>query len=370
MAVLGVGGKIRLKREAPEPVVVRPQSIQTSSNSVYMRDPAFWSGDKVTLNCENGIPFDTSIGGPVLFDVGPGGPDGPDCPDGYAVYAGGQWFVGSNKNHVANDSSPFYSLDEEPFYMRSYECGLTTTIDYFVYRDQLNRLSFYTNKSDALNGLAVNRVPIYMVDFNGLIVSAAGTSEYADAIEACAVDIKDYVFTEAQDEVKLISVCDIVPASRYFINAGPEGALWVVEADISQWALNLSAQEIDTTSVGERFGDSVKSIVTGGGSIDFFVERRDVDDENSDPTLLMQLLLMTEKGCKSDAEFWMIDNRTAENQLLPGNLYYSTQLLATSVAINTRVDEVIAGSLNFVTVGEIALRMSVNEPEPIPPMVD
>ena len=353
MAVLGVGGKIRLKREAPEPVVVRPQSIQTSSNSIYMRDPAFWSGDKVRLNCENGIPFDTSIGSP-------GGSNGPDCPDGYASYVGGPWFVGSNRDHISNDSSPFYSLNTDPFYMRSNECGLTTAIDYYVYRDQLNRLSFYTDRSDALNGLTANRVPIYMVDFNGLIVSAAGTSEYANAIQVCAQDIKNYVFSNEQDEVKLSSVCDTAPTSRYFINAGPTGALWVVEADISQWALNLSAQEIDTTSVGERFGDSVKSIVTGGGSIDFLVERKDMGEEGGDATLLMQLLLMTEKGCRADAEFWMIDSRAAQDRLLPGNLYYSTQLLATSTAINTRVDEVIAGSLNFATVGEIALRVSTS----------
>jgi len=33
--------------------------------------------------------------------------------------------------------------------------------------------------------------------------------------------------------------------------------------------------------------------------------------------------------------------------------------MITSVAINTRVQEAIVGSLNFVTVGEIALRQGI-----------
>jgi hypothetical protein len=354
MAVLGVGGKIRLKREAPEPIVVRPSSVQTSSNSIYVRDPSFWSGDEVLLACANGIPFDSAT-------------DGPDCPNGYAAYFGGPWTIGPNRDHIASDSSPFYDSDGDPFYVNQSSCGLTTTITYFVHRDQLNGLSFYTNKADSLNGFSNNRVPIYAVDFNGLIISALATLDYNTAIELCSEEIKDYSFSQDQSEVKLASICNSAPSSRYFINAGLEGALWVVQADASQWSLNLSAPEVDTTSVGERFGDSVKSIVTGGGSIDFFVERKDLGAEKTDGTMLMQLLLMTEKGCKADAEFWMIDNREIDNELLPGDLYYSTQLLATSIAINTRVDEVIAGSLNFVTVGEIALRMSPIELPVIPP---
>lgn len=364
MALLGHGGQIRLRREAPEPTVVRPGNVHVASKSIYMRNPAFWTGDQVTLTCETGLPIDS-------------GSDGPDAPDGHAMYFGSKWTLGTNRDHITSDSSAFYASDSDPFYMRSSESGLTTSASYFIYRDKLDRLSFYASRSAALNGSTSDRITLYQIDFNGLIVSAAGSTEYENAIALCAGDVGEYQFSDTQDEVSLESICDFAPdyldppawiteydnadlTPRYFVNAGPDGTLWTVQAELSEWTLNLSAPEVDTTAVGERFGNSVKSIVTGGGSMDFLVERKNLGDTERDSTALMRLLLLTEKGCKADAQFWMVKDRNETNTLLPGDLYYETQLLVTSIAINTRAPEIIAGSLNFVTVDEIALRMGTN----------
>lgn len=365
MALLGYGGRLRLKREAPEPTVLRPGNLHVGSNSIYMRNPAFWSGDQVTLSCANGLPIDTAN-------------NGPDCPDGYATYFGSEWVLGSNRDHVTGNNTAFYGTNSDPFYMRTEECGLTSKEVFFIYRDKLDRISFYNTRTDALNGDPDERVPLYKVDFNGLIVSPTGSTEYENAIATCAESIGEYTFSDVQDEVSLDSICDFAPdytdppswiteydnadlTPRYFINAGEDGTLWVVQADMQNWSLNLNAPEVDTTAVGERFGDAVKSIVNGGGSLDFLINRKTQDGE-SDSTLLLRLLLLTEKGCKAEAEFWMVTNRpgNATYGLLPGDLYYAADVLITSSAVNVRPDEIIAGSVNFVTVGEIALRMGTN----------
>jgi hypothetical protein len=364
MALLGCGGQVRLRREAPEPTVVRPGNVHVASKSIYMRNPAFWSGDQVTLTCETGLPVETGSGG-------------PDAPDGHAMYFGADWTLGTNRDHITSSGSAFYGSDGDPFYMRSSESGLTTSASYFIYRDKLDRLSFYSTRSAALNGSTSDRITLYRIDFNGLIVSATGSTEYQNAIALCAGDVGDYRFSDTQDEVSLESICEFAPdyldppawiteydnadlTPRYFVNAGPDGTLWTVQAELSEWTLNLSAPEVDTTAVGERFGNSVKSIVTGGGSMDFLVERKDLGDPERDSTVLMRLLLLNEKGCKADAQFWMVKDRSASGNLLAGDLYYETQLLVTSIAINTRATDIIAGSLNFVTVDEIALRMGTN----------
>lgn len=361
MAVLGSGGQLRLKREAPEPTVLRPGDLHLASRSIYMRNPAFWSGDEVTLSSANGLPLDT-------------GTNGPDCPDGHGTYAGSDWFLGSNRSHLVDDTSLFYkATNTSPFYLRESDTDLTTTATYYIYRDQLDRLSFYTNRADSLRGDPSKRVELYRVDFRSLIVSATGTAEYESAIAICSADIGDYNFSDAQDEVTLASICDFAPdyldppawiteydnadlTPRYYIN----GANWMIQAYLSEWTLNLSAPEVDTTAVGERFGESVKSVVTGGGTMDFLIERTETGDFEQDSTAMLNMLLMTEKGCKADAQFWMIQNREERCINLPGSLYYETQILITSIAINTRATDIIAGSLNFVTVGEIALRMGLN----------
>lgn len=366
MALLGYGGRLRLKREAPEPTVVRSGNIHVASRSLYMRNPAFWSGDQVTLSCANGLPIDTAS-------------DGPDCPDGYATYFGGDWTLGTNRDHITDNTTPFYSNNNsDPFYMRTEECGLTTSASYFIYRDKLDRISFYTTRTAALNGSSASRINLYKVDFNGLIVSATGSTEYENAIASCAGDIGEYAFSDAQDEVSLASICEFAPdytsppawitefdnadlTPRYYINAGADGSIWVVQADMQNWTLNLNAPEVDTTAVGERFGDAVKAIVNGGGSLDFLIDRK-ASEGNADSTALLQLLLLTEKGCKAEAEFWMVNNRPGNSTygLLPGDLYYSAEILITSSAVNVRPEEIVAGSVNFVTVGEIALRMGTN----------
>lgn len=363
MAILGRGGRLRLKREAPEPTVLRPGNINTLTDSIYMRNPAFWSGDTVTLTCANGLPIDADT-------------DGPDCPDGYAVYYGSDWYQGSNRSHITTNNDPFYkATNSAQFYMREQECGLLIEKTCFIYRDQLDRISFYETRAEALNGEPSTRIPLYKVDFNGLIVAATSSSEYQNAMTECSQQIGDYQFSDVQDEVSLESICDIdfqpsEPPSwiteydEAYVSSGPysNSAEWIIQANLKEWTLNLSSPEVDTTSVGDRFGDSVKALVTGGGSMDFIIERQNIGDSYQDSTGLLHLLLLIEKGCKADAEFWITQNRAASEcqGRLPGDLFYETQLMVTSVAVNTRPDEIVAGSLNFVTVGQIALRMGTN----------
>jgi hypothetical protein len=328
-----------------------------------MRNPAFWSGDAVSLVCSNGLPFDTST-------------TGPDCPDGYATYYGSDWYIGSNRVHVTAGTDPFYqAVDNNPFFMREQECGLLTEKTCYIYRDQLDRISFYETRTAALNGESADRIPLYKVDFNGLIVAATSTTEYQNAITDCSEKVGDYQFSDVQDEVSLESICDIdfvpePPPSWFteydeaYVSSGPyaNSAQWVIQADLKEWTLNLSAPEVDTTAIGDRFGDAVKSLVSGGGSMDFIVERENPNDIQQDSTALLNLLLLIEKGGKADAEFWIVQDRQSSvcRGRLAGDLFYETQLMVTSVAVNTRPDDIVAGSLNFITVGQIALRMGTN----------
>lgn len=296
MAVLGCGGIVRLRRESPAPLQVFTADHSIPTSSLVITDQAFWSGDQVIISSPNGLPV-------AIYE------DLPACPDGYAIYGNSPWPLNPRTLHLQDDASSFYDADNgRIFYTTEEDVGQLTEATYFIYRDQLDRVSFYTSRSGGLNGYSSERVPLHAVDFGQIT---------------------------------------IVPVD------GP----WLTQANLRNWSLNLTASEVDTTSVGEKFGDAVKSIVNGGGSFDFLVDRKEVEG-GSDSTALMQLLLLTQKGCKSEAEFWMMANmQEYAPNLLSGDLYYATEILITSCAVNVRPDDVIAGSANFVTVGEIALRI-------------
>ena len=76
---------------------------------------------------------------------------------------------------------------------------------------------------------------------------------------------------------------------------------WEVLCEIREWTLELEAPAVDTTAVAEKFGNSVKSLVNGGGSTEFFIDRKCRDEGHGDGLDLLKLLMMTEKGCKAEA---------------------------------------------------------------------
>lgn len=312
MTVLGRGGVLKLRRDLPDPVPVQAalDSVDGTTFSIVVTDPRLWTGDQVTLLAPRGLPFNINTMGIPNGGALPM----PDCPDGYNFYEGGGWLPSTTRTHVTGNTAKFYrpaTSNSAFIYIRNGDVGLTTTATYYIYRDQLDRISFYTTRSAALRGATADRVPLFKVDFGVLTATVLSSS-----------------------------------------------SAWKLQAEIQEWRLNLTAEEVDTTAIGERFGDAIKDVITGGGSLDFFIDRFTSETQH-DATFLLNLLLMLDKGCEAQAEFYIFDrqlNSTAP-QFLPGALYYDVTLLPTSQALNLRPDEIIAGSLNFVTVREIALRM-------------
>jgi len=349
MAILGSGGILKLRREPPAASVVAPSAQHQKSNSIVLGNQDFWNGDAVFLSSHAGLPMG-------------------HCPDGEATYAGSDWLLGPNRAHIADDADLFYTSDANNFYDSA---QADTAGTYFIHRDQLDRISFYLDPDAAINGNPVDRVPLDRVDFGNMIIAPSGTEDFDNGIVHCAEEIGDYRFSDARDEITLISICEDAPL--YLIpEAGIDdygnadiqprgwiaGRQWLVQCDLREWALELQAPNVETTALGQKFGESVKSLVTGGGSFDFFIERRN-QEGSSDTTNLLQLLLLTEKGCKAEAQFWMIQDRSGQDctGLAPGDLFYEAEILITQAAINCRPTELIAGTATFATTGNIALRM-------------
>jgi hypothetical protein len=144
---------------------------------------------------------------------------------------------------------------------------------------------------------------------------------------------------------------------------------WKYTCDIREWNLELDAPSVDTTGIGTKFGESVKSLITGGGEIGYYAEYRN-SEERYDPTALMRLLLLTEKGCKASAQFWLLQDRDSQPTcvgllddpcatLAPGDIYYTADLLVVGTTINVAPANIIAGAARFVTTGEIRLKLGV-----------
>ena len=112
----------------------------------------------------------------------------------------------------------------------------------------------------------------------------------------------------------------------------------IFSCDIGNAYLEATTQEKVCICAGEKFGEAVKSLVTGGGSADFFIDRQCYEDGTDNGLYMMRLLLMTQmNGCKAKAKFFMVDrSRSSEDCTpacggdLPGSLWYETEILVTS----------------------------------------
>ena len=374
MPVLGCGGKLVLRREAPTPCVLNPESLDADNNRYSsLCDENYWSGDKVSVDC---LPEPD--------------PNFPPDPGSWATYFNSSWFLGPNRDHITASDHAFYKTDEEEypdgeagddaqFYARVGDTSGGEEIrdcdpsDHWIHVDQLGRVSFYNSRCDALSGCERDRIDLEAIG-KPITIAPFGSLEYQNAVWECVSEAGDYQFSDVEDSVTLETICDNPPdyerpdvGTDEFDNAnvlpreGGGGAVpyWQCTADLREWTLQLEALSVDTTSVSEKFGEAVKSLVNGGGTTEFFVERRCTDDDVTDSTILMKLLLLTSKGCKADAQFYMIQRDGCGSDcegLIKGDLYYETQVLITNTAVNLRPTEIVAGSASFVTTGEIALR--------------
>jgi len=136
----------------------------------------------------------------------------PDNPDGSATYYGSRWFLGENRIHIYAEEARFYkSNDTADFYMRRQTSGLTSHTTFYIYRDQLDRLSFYTDRASALRGDPARRVQLYPTDFQRLVLALRGSDNYESAIVHCTNLLGEYSYSDARDEVTLASICADAP---------------------------------------------------------------------------------------------------------------------------------------------------------------
>lgn len=390
MAVLGSGGKLELRREAPSACVITPEDINLSQNSFEVQCEGYWPGDRVVISGPDGLP---------IFIDGK-----PQRWDSVATYRQDYLFVAANRDHISSESDGFYKTGTEAYYKGSAAHQNNSALFYYqgekagdtqldqisgyLCIDALGRAVLYDNKCDGLNccGEAAYKFSENgtLLGFDYFVVNPYGSSEYQNAITECFGDIGEYIFNDiAEDDGtpdpnrRVDSICNDPPKylkppagtdefdnadvqPRGEVNQGPH-PLWTVLCEIREWSLNLDAPSVDTTGVGEKFGNSVKSLVSGGGSVEFFIERNCYKEGVDNGTYLMRLLLMTQMdGCRAKAKFYMMtgkENCGVACGSLGGNMWYETDILVVQNAVNLRPDELIAGTANFVTTGEIKLQM-------------
>ena len=382
MPVLGSGGRVLLQRPTPQSCELTFDEYRPGCDSFIFNCPGWWNGD---LICVDKLPI--VIDGYPIF------------VEGYASYQESRWFVGPNRDHIINDRDKFYKdepsecypddqcQDDAQFYCKNGVGDIPDDGDdngggcYYIHVDEFGRVKFYEDRCSAISGCG-RPVELGNTWFDGVInLYPYGESDYQNArwdcdYDACGYVGSDYGNSDVQDEVTDVSICESAPEFDFPV----AGTLEYGNADvlprpykdhpspqalcgIREYSLTLDAPSIDTTTVGEKFGEAVKSLVSGGGSFEFFIDRTCLGDDEEDISwMMMNLLFSTEGGCTgqpiaTEAWFMVMEGNGCNNCFPPigGSLYYRASILITQTAINVRPTELVVGTAQFVTTGPITL---------------
>lgn len=367
MAVLGTFGKVVFNRSAPTPVAVDITAINQDKNIISLTTTGFRSGDLVEVASANNWPNANLTDSPLI----------PTYADtvGDAIYY-----------ELVDHSTPYSSA----------LLG-SLTVPYknhlYVHVDVLNRLSFYRTRSAALSGAndstredisqsdfasdtttalelrLVNEWKLQMclqswtLSLNSNEIDTTGLGDqFSDGVKSLVRGGGDFDFLIEREAVDSRNTAIINESSyanaRCFVDVDEN--ILLEDADIVGTAGSIEnyGPNYDDASLNPGVAAYDNADITPRSEIRVWTPRPLASVGTSN---LLRLLLQTDRQAEAEAEFWMIDGdaqgRTSYTEtLLPGDMYYKTQLIVTNSAINVRAADVITGSASFVTVRDVELR--------------
>ncbi len=376
MAVLGAGGFLYLSREIPNAMALSWQRLNIGStpHTITFASPSYWQGDRIILASDGGLPIDLNGDGYA------------DCPDGHGIYRGSIWRNGPSRAFYTGpntDTSPFYGQllathtlatqsddslitqsgdtlvgffgnhDDDNFYNTPASTGLTEQTDAYMSRDLLDRIRLWTTEAAAHTQSGTEKTLLNVKPKNLVIANYVDNASYTTAIDSAIASIANLAIA---GEVVLSTLIALPPG--FHIACDDANRKYNFQVQLKQWILSVDAENLDTTAIGQAFGENVKSLVRGAGSIDFLAEHQSVADEQ-DTLALLRLVLLLQNQCNTKARFYLFKNRNEPSPKIDGSVYYECEILLTNTNLNAQVGDLLTGTADFVATSEIEIKVAV-----------
>jgi hypothetical protein len=124
--------------------------------------------------------------------------------------------------------------------------------------------------------------------------------------------------------------------------------------NVTSYTLNTDREALDTTSLSDRFKRQYSAgLISGNGTIDCLFDNASSGVKEV-PLLMLQIIQRLEIGSNFDLALYLVDSTYSPSQT---NVYYELSASVVRTGITVEDDGVIGCTIDFVTDGDINLRV-------------
>jgi len=157
------------------------------------------------------------------------------------------------------------------------------------------------------------------------------------------------------------------PGSAIPIKVVVQNSDFRVIAQVNGFELNTQREVIDTTSLSDSFRNQISSLMSGSGNMSCFWEYTGETVQDL-PMYLLQLVLRTKVGSQFRAKFYLKSGNHNPSGI-PANandeIFYEFDGVLTACASQFSPSSTVQFTADFVTTGEIALKVSLESTDKI-----
>ena len=151
------------------------------------------------------------------------------------------------------------------------------------------------------------------------------------------------------------------PGDDIPIKVKVENASYRVIAQVNSFEINTERETVDTTTLSDEFRQRVNTLISGSGRISAFWEYTG-DTTNELPNYMMELALRTQVGSNFEGRFYLKTkdyNPSGVAARSNDEIWYQANGIITAAAVQFAPDNTVQITADFITTGEIQLRMNL-----------
>lgn len=130
---------------------------------------------------------------------------------------------------------------------------------------------------------------------------------------------------------------------------------------IQGFTLSTERENIDTSTLGDKYRHFSSSAISGSGSVDCLFDFKDISQEEL-PLAITQLIQKVEVGSRFEGKFYILEPFGSQpyGYNVSEGVFYQAEGLFIRSSMTVRADQIVECSFDFVTSGEFILRTGEN----------